>query len=251
MENSNFMTITVNRAGGSTGAAQVNYATTSGGTAIAGQDYTATSGTLSWANGDATSKTFNITLLNNPLAGTNKTVFLTLSNATGGAYVGSPSSAVLTITNVTPPPPAYTVWKQAHFGANANNPAIAGDNADPDGDGIPNILEYAFGSDPNVADTNKPLAGATFSNQFQLQFNRNLSATDLTYTAQAAFGFPANWSNVMTFLPGSGWHTNTPGASVTESGPTGSPPNQHVQVTITDPVDPASTNRIFELNVHQ
>jgi hypothetical protein len=141
------------------------------------------------------------------------------------------------------------IWKSSHFGANTNNPSIAGDEADPDGDSIPNILEYAFGTDPNAADANKPLTGTALSNQFQLQFNRNLSATDLTFTARAAFGFSGEWSNVMTFLPGTGWQTNTPGSTVTESSPVGSPPDQRVQVIITDPVDPASTNRFFQLKV--
>jgi hypothetical protein len=246
-------TITVNRVGGSTGAVQVDYTTTPG-TAVEGQDYAATSGTLSWANGDANSKSFNVAMLNSSQTGTNKTVFLTLSNATGGSYLGSPSTAVLTITNDTtppPPPPPYVVWKSSHFGTDTNNPSVAGDEADPDGDGIPNILEYAFGTDPNVADINKPLTGTALSNQFQLQFNRNLSATDLTFTARAAFGFSGDWSNLVTFLPNGGWQTNTPGATVTESEPSGSPPDQQVQVIITDPVDPASTNRFFQLKIQQ
>ena len=249
-QNSNSATITVNRAGGSTGAVQIGYATTTGGTAIVGQDYTAASGTLNWANGDATAKTFNIAILNNSQTGTNRTVFLTLSNATGGAYIGSPSDAVLTITNITPPLSSYATWKLAHFGVNATNSVVAGDNADPDGDGIPNILEYAFGSDPMTANTTHPLLGTAVSNHFNLQFNRNTSATDLTYSAAANFGFPGIWSNLATYLPGTGWMTNTPGSTVTESGTNGLPPNQTVGVIITDPVDPTTTNRIFRLQVH-
>jgi len=220
-----------------------------GGTAVGGQDFVTNSGTLSWADGDISPKTFDVGLLNDQQTGTNKTVFLALSNAIGGATLGSQSNAVLTITNTTPPPSAYAAWKSNHFGINANNTAVAGDNSDPDGDGIPNILEYAFGSDPNVANTNKPLAGAAISNQFQIQFNRNLSATDLTYSAQARFGLSDDWSNIMTFLPSSGWQTNSPGSSVIESPPIGVPPDAHVQVIITDPVDPASTNRFFHLKV--
>ncbi len=248
-QNSNSVTITVNRAGGSTGAVHVGYATTTGGSAIAGQDYTATSGTLNWASGDTAAKTFNILILNNSQAGT-RTVFLTLSNATGGAYLSSPSNAVLTITNITPPLSSYATWKLAHFGVNATNSVVAGDNADPDGDGVPNILEYAFGTDPMTANTTHPLLGIAISNHFNLQFNRNLSATDLTYSAAANFGFPGIWSNLATYLPGTGWTTNTPGSTVTESGTNGSPPNQTVGVIITDPVDPATTNRIFRLQVH-
>ena len=105
--------------------------------------------------------------------------------------------------------------------------------------------------DPNAANTNKPFVGGSISNQFQIEFNRNLSATDLTYSARAAFGFPQNWSNIMTFVPSSGWQTNAPGSTIIESAPVGSPPDQHVQVIITDPVDPTSTNRFFQLTIHQ
>ena len=55
----------------------------------------------------------------------------------------------------------------------------------------------------------------------------------------------------MTFHPNSGWQTNTPGATVIESDPIGSPPDDHVQGFITDPVDPASTNRFFQLKIQQ
>ena len=94
-------TITVTRSGGSSGAVGVNYAT-SNGTASAGSDYTATSGTLSWANGDTANKTFSVPILTDSLTEGNETVNLTLSNPTGGATLGSPSTAVLTILDVPP-----------------------------------------------------------------------------------------------------------------------------------------------------
>jgi hypothetical protein len=244
--NAGSASVTVNRSGGSIGAVQVGYATTPGGTAIDGQDYVGTSGTLSWANGDSSPKNFDLTILANPQAETNKTVFLTLSNATGGAYLADPTNAVLTIIEAQSP---YALWKSTHFGTNASNPAVSGDAADPDNDGIPNILEYAFGSDPNSADTNRTVTGAVVSNYFQLQFNRNTAATDLTYSADATADFSGAWTNLVTYVPGTGWVTNTPGSIVTESAPTGSPPDEHVQVTITDPGSATDFTRFFRLHV--
>jgi hypothetical protein len=248
-QNTNSVTVSVSRSGGSKGAVQVDYATVPGGTAVPGTDYVSASGTLNWLDGDTSSKTFNITLLNNPSSGTNKTVFLALSNAAGGAYLGTQSSSVLTITNSNVED-AYSLWKSSHFGADADNPDIAGDNADPDHDGIPNLLEYAIGSDPNSADTNSPVAGTMVSPGFQIQFNRNTSATGLTYTVQATPAFPGGWSDLMTYVPGTGWVTNAPGSTVTESAPVGSPPDEHVQVTITDPTDTTTApSRFFQLKV--
>jgi hypothetical protein len=89
-------TVTVNRAGGSFGATSVAYAT-SDGTAVAGTDYTATSGTLSWASGDATSKTFTVAISTaTPFVGS-KQLNVTLSNPGGGATLGTPSAATVTI----------------------------------------------------------------------------------------------------------------------------------------------------------
>ena len=248
-EKAGMATITVNRVSGSLGAVQVNYATVSGGTAVAGQDYTSTSGTLSWASGDAASKQFNVTILDDQKAGPNPTVFLALTNATGGASLDAASTSVLKILE-----DPYDFWKFSYFGANDNNPAIAGNLADPAGDGIPNILKYAFGLDPNVADTNQPLTGAIVSNHFQLQFNRNTFATDLNYSAQAAATLTGTWSNLVSYSTGTGWVTNMPGATVIQSAPTGSPPSEPASVTVRDPVDTTSTgatNRFFRLNVQQ
>ena len=71
----------------------VDYAT-SDGTAGAGADYVATSGTVGFGPG-VNRRAFTIKLINN--GGGNRTVTLTLSNPDGGASLGSPSAAVLTI----------------------------------------------------------------------------------------------------------------------------------------------------------
>ncbi len=99
-EGSGHATITVERSGGEDGAVAVHFATADG-TAKAGTDYTATSGTLTWAAGDGANKTFTVPIVNRHLSGPSKTVDLTLSSPTGGAALGSPASAVLTILDNT------------------------------------------------------------------------------------------------------------------------------------------------------
>ena len=63
---------------------------------MAGTDYSAASGTLTFTAGQ-TSQTFTISILDNPAAGGDRTVNLTLSNPGTGAVLGSPTTAVLTI----------------------------------------------------------------------------------------------------------------------------------------------------------
>jgi titin len=94
-ENAGSATITVTRSDGSASGVTVNYATANG-TATAGSDYTATSGTLSFGAGE-TSKTFNVPITNDTLAEGNETVQLSLSTPGGGATLGSPATATLTI----------------------------------------------------------------------------------------------------------------------------------------------------------
>ena len=97
-ENGGSATVTVTRTGGSAGAVGVTFAT-SNGTATAPADYTAVTQTVSFAAGDTANKTVSVPITNNSVVEPSETVNVALSNATGGASLGSPSTAVLTITD--------------------------------------------------------------------------------------------------------------------------------------------------------
>ena len=90
-------TIVVSRTGGLADGVTIAFAT-SAGTATPGDDYVQTSGVLTFAGGE-TSKTFTISLVKDNLVEPNETVNLTLSNPGGGATLGSPATAVLTIVS--------------------------------------------------------------------------------------------------------------------------------------------------------
>jgi uncharacterized protein (DUF1800 family) len=79
----------------------VNYATTDG-TALANTDYSRASGTLTWASGDSTSKAINVSITNTRSTpySNSKAFSVTLSSPTGGATLGLPSSATVTISGV-------------------------------------------------------------------------------------------------------------------------------------------------------
>ncbi|OAD19685.1 Na-Ca exchanger/integrin-beta4 domain protein, partial [Candidatus Thiomargarita nelsonii] len=91
-------TITVTRIGSGDGAVSVEYAT-SDDTATAPDDYTQTTGTLNWADGSLADKTFTIDIIDENEQGNDETLIVSLNNATGGAELGSPNTAVLTINN--------------------------------------------------------------------------------------------------------------------------------------------------------
>jgi len=105
-ENGGSAQVTVTRLGDTSASATVDYAT-SDGTASSPSDYLATSGTLHFNPGE-TFKTFSISLVDDLYVEGNETINLSLSNPSGGAFVGSPNLAALTIVDndvVTTSPP--------------------------------------------------------------------------------------------------------------------------------------------------
>ncbi|MBA3352513.1 MAG: hypothetical protein H0U23_08845, partial [Blastocatellia bacterium] len=102
-ENAGTVTVTVNRVSGTDGAVTVDYAlgggtATGGATCGAGIDYVSTGGTVSFANGES-SKTFDVTLCGDTDNEPDETFDATLSNPTGGATLGTPTTATVTILN--------------------------------------------------------------------------------------------------------------------------------------------------------
>ncbi len=118
-EDSGSATITVTRTGGSQGPVSVDYAT-SDGSATAGSDYTTAAGTLSWGNGDSAVKSFQVAIVDDVEEENDETVNLALSNPTGGASLGSPSSASLTIEDDDGPPPPPCVADEDTLCLNEN-----------------------------------------------------------------------------------------------------------------------------------
>ncbi|MEN8218625.1 MAG: Calx-beta domain-containing protein, partial [Pseudomonadota bacterium] len=94
-ENEGQATISVTRTGNN-GAVSVEYAT-SDNTAIAGSDYTQTSGTLNWSDGDDADKTFTINITDDSAQESDERLIVSLGNPTGGAQLGSPDTAEVTI----------------------------------------------------------------------------------------------------------------------------------------------------------
>jgi hypothetical protein len=96
-------TITINRLHGSEGTVSVQF-NTKNGTALAGSDYTTSDQVVTFGNG-VTTQTVTIPLTNDATDEFNETILLSLTNPTGGAFLGLVNTATLTITDddvVTP-----------------------------------------------------------------------------------------------------------------------------------------------------
>jgi alpha-glucosidase (family GH31 glycosyl hydrolase) len=90
----------------------------------------------------------------------------------------------------------FEAWRLARFG-NTGNPTISGASADPDGDGIPNFLEYAFDLNPLAASSNGLPLGSiradSGTNYLALTFGRATNATDTTFTVMVASNLLSQW----------------------------------------------------------
>lgn len=127
-------------------------------------------------------------------------------SATGGTQLqmlaNPPSFTSTSFSDVLPPmsatlyevqttPGGFPWWQQSQFGPNASNPAIANAGADPDRDGLPNLLEYVTNRDPQKTDGWSPLvakilpASGSDPVRVQLQFQRRKGFIDAQLTLQS------------------------------------------------------------------
>lgn len=164
---------------------------------------------------------------------TTDTFTYTVSDAFGG-------SCTQTATVCTT---AIEKWRVTNFGVDAGNPAIAGDNADPNGNGIPNLVEYALGGDPvhntspgaglvlgggglilnggliinPAARSILPVAGKSLTNTLQLSFTRYPSTGDVTLTVQAADTPAGPWTDLASSITGGTFQAIAVGSVVTDT----------------------------------
>jgi uncharacterized delta-60 repeat protein len=193
--------LTVTRTGGSLGALKVGYAAVPGSATAA--DFTPTSGFLSWADGDGAPKTISVpTSVSGPAAsGATFTVNLA-APINASVILGAQQQAVVTLTA------SFASWQAKTFTATERaNPEISDPTADPDGDGLGNLLEYAFGFEPKTANsTAQPVVGTVNldgAEYLTLAYRRLVPVSpDLTYTPQATGNLAGVWDATPVLLSG-------------------------------------------------
>ncbi len=94
-----------------------------------------------------------------------------------GIYNGS--SGLIEATSLPP----LENWRLSHFGT-ADNTGAAANEADPDSDGLENLVEFAFAGDPNVPDTTILPAWQLSDDDYILTFTRPANVSGVTYVAE-------------------------------------------------------------------
>lgn len=118
----------------------------------------------------------------------------------GFAASGSSQSLVAVAVDLAPPAALadlFSVWTETHFSsAERADETVSGAEADPDGDGLTNLLEYALGGDPRLA-TSAPrahLGPAVVGAPLALSFHR-IADPALGYRVEAT-GDLVTWTTI-------------------------------------------------------
>ena len=109
----------------------------------------------------------------------------------GSTFSGTFPSYSMTVIDLARPATPYSTWQNNHFtAAQLADPAVSGDLADPNGDGIVNLLEYALNLDPLTANrAGLPVAAPATLNgttNLTLTYTRVKAATDLAYVVEVS-----------------------------------------------------------------
>jgi hypothetical protein len=140
--------------------------------------------------------------------------------------------------------PPLQAWRQTHFGTTSNT-GIAANDADPDFDGIVNLLEYVLGTHPKISGQLALFSGQ-IGNNFVLAFQRYPDRFDGTLILEAASELSGGpWTTVARSEAGGAMISLAPDVTVEET-----PATFPVSVTITVPMgSPQPVHRFFRIGV--
>ena len=133
---------------------------------------------------------------------------LTVTDNEGNTATGS------VVVNVTS---TFARWRQAKFSpAELADWHVSGADADPDGDGAVNKLEYALGLEPKVADPPAAIRPrpAIAGGQFTLNFSRYKAAADVVFVVEASADL-ITWVSGLSVLESFGTLNHGPTETVT------------------------------------
>ena len=198
-------------------------------TGISGAGWTASSSGLSCTRADSLGVglscpviALNVAVASNA-AETLQPTF-TISGA-GDAYSAN-NTITSTITTISP----LDGWRSQYFGSSSNSGAAA-DTSSYTGDGVANLIKYAFGLNPTVPVSGGLPEAKIMNNRLAITFNRMKSTTDIVYEVQAS-GDLFGWGN-STVIWSSASVAYTGGGNDSES------------VTVQDTVSTDAANRRF------
>ena len=161
-------------------------------------------------------------------------------NVVGSDSLSSSSNFSLTILS------AFAAWRGGRFTPTEISSGLANATGDFDHDGVPNLLEYAFGGNPKSPDVSliAPVSGIS-GNKLQISFPCDAGCTDATYTAQVSAALdPNSWTDIARSVGGA------PILPIGSLSTVSDPGTGRRTVTVTDSIQvSAGSKRFLRVNV--
>ena len=126
--------------------------------------------------------TVSITYDGSSTAPTNAGTYAIAATITAPNYLGSATGSL-----VIHPGNDWSSWQTLHFTETEKSIGLAGDNADPDFDNLPNLAEYALGADPRQF--TPPLVATLDETSISLVFTRPPNLPGITYHPESTDEF--------------------------------------------------------------
>lgn len=125
----------------------------------------------------------------NPVGAGDAADYTVVVTNAGGSVTSNPATLTVVTTS-------YATWRSANFTVGeAADDLISGPSADPDGDGLKNLVEYALGTAPKTANTSGQATVTVTSTEWVFTYTRPADRPDLTYTVQSSTNL-STWSTV-------------------------------------------------------
>lgn len=186
--------VTIRRSGNLGFRSLVAYGTQPG-DAQPGVDFEEVYGTLQFEPGDE-SRSISIPVLDNDHYRGARSFRVTLGSPTGGTLLGEPASLKITLLEQEEAP--IERWRRARFGEEElDDVEISGIYADPYGQGVPNLMRYAFGAEKtqNGREVLPHVFRDTYSGLDFLMISYRVpeGRDDVHYIVEVADDFPEFW----------------------------------------------------------
>jgi hypothetical protein len=165
---------------------------------------------------------------------------------------GMPSNALA--FNQTGDTSAFEAWRMAQFGDSLDDPEIAGHDADPDGDGRNNLLEFLERTLPLHEDRPRPREATVLDtgdeHQFAFTFSINADApAEFAFSIEASSTLEGDWETLAQQTEGSpSWMPIVPGIEIDETAVA----DGLLEISMHEPLgEPKPTRRFVRWRAHQ